>query len=374
MKNRKILNIMSTLMLLCMPIAAAASPEVVNASTSDSNQQPANNKNGVTLEKNPSIGPGYYPVGYSISGFLREISLRMSDTQKENFLSEIKAGAIEGWKEYGILPSLTGAQAALESNFGADPVSGYNIFGIKGNGQSAPTTENINGHLVHENQDFANASSYADSIEQHNRLLGTSYRYRNLVGNRNYISATDDVQADGYATASNYAYALQATIEEYNLTKWDQEAFNGGDFPENAVDMSVITINYVPNYGVNAYNSSGEYVSGSNQVFKNGTSWKTSGSQVINGQEMYEVATNEYIPVSDTTEYNNGVVVVNYQPNYGVLGYRLDGSSIPGSNSVLKTGTTWKTDGAALINGQVMYRIASDEYIPKEYTQFGNGN
>jgi len=88
---------------------------------------------------------------------------------------------------------------------------------------------------------------------------------------------------------------------------------------------------------------------------------------------MYEVAPNEYIPMKYTTVGADGTVTINYTEGYGVMGFHLDGSSVAGSNLVLKTGTVWKTSGAAMINGEIMYQIATDEYVPKEYTQFGNG-
>ena len=53
---------------------------------------------------------------------------------KQTFIDSIKDGAIEGWEKFKILPSITIAQAILESNWGKSnlAVKANNIFGIKG--------------------------------------------------------------------------------------------------------------------------------------------------------------------------------------------------------------------------------------------------
>ncbi len=324
------------------------------------------------VSTNSEMGPGYYDSGFNINSWFLP-SLADSD-----FLSQIKAGAIEGWTKYKILPSLTAAQAVLESGNGTSGLSQppfNNLFGIKGTpGQSWRTAEqDANGNVYYITATFKTYGSFQESIEDHNALLGTTPRYSNLVGVKDYQTATARVKADGYATATNYASVLNNIIASDGLTSWDQEAFNQTEYPHNAVDTSVITIKYVQNYGVLAYNDSGASIGGTNKTFIDGTKWQTAGSKVINGEEMYQVSPNEYIPMKYTTVGADGTVTINYTQGYGVLGYHLDGSSISGSNQVLKTGSVWKTSGAAMINGQIMYQIATDEYVPKEYTQFGNG-
>ena len=330
------------------------------------------NANKDAVSTNNQLGPGYYNAGFNLNSWV------LPSLADSNFLSQIKAGAIEGWTKYKILPSLTAAQAVLESGNGTSALSRApfnNLFGIKGTpGKAWRTAEQDSyGNTYYITATFRTYPSFKESIEDHNALLGTSARYRNLVGVKDYTVATARVKADGYATATNYASALNNIIVSDGLTNWDKEAFNESDYPHKAVDVSVITIKTVQNPGVFAYNSNGNAVSGSNGVFTNGSKWKTAGTKVINNQEMFEVATNEYVPIKDTTVGANGVVTINYNSGYGVMGYHLNGSPISGSNSTFKTGTSWATDGAATINGQVMYRVATDEYVPKEYTQFGNG-
>jgi len=321
--------------------------------------------------RDSSKGPGYYQINSSSIPFSRELLMR--DTSHQAFLNEIKAASINGWVTNGILPSITAAQAIQESGWGKSISGTNNILGIKGTPGTLLWTREVNssGETYYEQDYFKNFSSVGECIEYHNSLLSGSSIYQGISGQRDYTIAAQDLKY--YATDPDYVSDIINIIQEYGLTSWDQEAFNETDFPHTAIDTSTITIQYVPNYGVLAYNDSGNSIGGTNTVFIDGSKWKTAGSAVINGEEMYEVAPNEYIPMKYTTVGADGTVTINYTEGYGVMGFHLDGSSVAGSNLVLKTGTVWKTSGAAMINGEIMYQIATDEYVPKEYTQFGNG-
>ena len=321
--------------------------------------------------RDSSKGPGYYKVA-SKSDYLFGNMLASASSQ-QSFLSAIKAGAIDGWKTNKILPSITAAQAIIESGWGSSISGTNNIFGIKGTPGTLCWTREVdaNGNSYQTQAYFKNFSSLTECIKYHNSLLGTSSIYQGMSGQKNYRIAAQSLKA--YATDPNYVNTIINTIEMYGLNSWDNEAFNQTDFPHTAVDTSVITIKYIQNYGVLAFHSSGASIGGSNKTFIDGTKWQTAGSKVINGEEMYQVSPDEYIPMKYTTVGADGTVTINYTQGYGVLGYHLNGASIPGSNQTLKTGSVWKTSGAAMINGQIMYQIATDEYVPKEFTQFGNG-
>ena len=58
----------------------------------------------------------------------------MTDKQKK-FIEQISKGAISGWRKYKVLPSITIAQAIIESGWGTSglTVNAKNLFGIKAN-------------------------------------------------------------------------------------------------------------------------------------------------------------------------------------------------------------------------------------------------
>lgn len=104
-----------------------------------------------------------------------------------------------------------------------------------------------------------------------------------------------------------------------------------------------------------------------------GTRWKVVRSEVINGEEMYLVGNNTYVPKKYTDHYDNGVITIHYVPNYGVNALRADGTQIQGSNATFKTGTRWKISGVRTINGEICYLVGNNTYISKKYTQRGLG-
>ena len=148
------------------------------------------------------------------------------------FLESIHQGAVDGWKQFGVLPSLTGAQAIIESGWGQSALTtqGHNLFGIKGsyNGQSVtmPTYEYYGGRYVQINDAFRAYPSNYESIVDHGRFLKENSRYSNLIGQKDYQTVTRLIRQDGYATDPQYTNTLNRVIQQYNLTAWDQEAFN----------------------------------------------------------------------------------------------------------------------------------------------------
>lgn len=158
-------------------------------------------------------------------------SLHFSNNARcQQFIQSVAPGAINGWNNYQVLPSVTVAQAILESGWG-QAAPGNNLFGIKGsyNGQSIrlQTREVYNGRSVYIYDNFRAYPSLSESVEDHGRFLAVNSRYNNLRGDTNYISVTNKLHLDGYATDPNYAYSLQNLIRTYNLTQLDAVAFSG---------------------------------------------------------------------------------------------------------------------------------------------------
>lgn len=148
----------------------------------------------------------------------------------DEFLHIIKPMVIKDMQTSGILCSLTGSQALIESNKGNSSlaVKGNNLFGMKGayNGQSVlmPTKEWDGTKYITINAPFRKYPSWADSIADHSALFNRSARYENLRGLKDYKLACIYVKQDGYATSPTYTQTLLKTIETYKLWTWDLEA------------------------------------------------------------------------------------------------------------------------------------------------------
>ena len=159
---------------------------------------------------------------------------------RSEYLNRIKSGAIETWNKYQILPSLTGAQAALESGWGTSTLSKppyNNNFGIKASGDwtgrtvKMPTREWNGSQYITVQADFRAYDNINDSVRDHGAFFtSTEWRrnnYSKVIGERDYIKGARALQSSGYATDPRYANKLIEIIEQYGLNKWDEEALNG---------------------------------------------------------------------------------------------------------------------------------------------------
>ena len=155
------------------------------------------------------------------------------DQNQSHFLSAIKQGAMDGAKE-GVLPSITAAQAILESGWGSSELAkapNNNLFGIKDsedwNGEivTVPTQEYVNGDYITVNAAFRKYTSWNDSVVDHAKFFtSTEWRknnYRKVVNETDYHIAAQELKNAGYATDPSYPGKLIRLIEAYKLYEWD---------------------------------------------------------------------------------------------------------------------------------------------------------
>lgn len=147
-------------------------------------------------------------------------------TSQADFIDSIKDGAVQAYDKYGVLPSLTLAQAALESAWG-DSSIGNNIFGIKAGSGWEGKTQNVltseqgsDGSFYQIYADFRDYDSIDDSIVDHAELLSTE-RYKPVLECSSYEDACTAVKECGYATDNEYPDKLKSIIKNYNLDQWD---------------------------------------------------------------------------------------------------------------------------------------------------------
>lgn len=151
-------------------------------------------------------------------------------TQAQNdFINTIGNAAVSFYKQYLILPSLTIAQAILESGWGKSALSVEcnNFFGMKwSNGCGCDYKEyqtkeqNPDGSYVTITAKFRKYASPSEGIKGYYDFLQAK-RYANLKGVTDYSKACDLIRADGWATSLAYASNLKRIIEQYGLTAFD---------------------------------------------------------------------------------------------------------------------------------------------------------
>jgi flagellum-specific peptidoglycan hydrolase FlgJ len=143
------------------------------------------------------------------------------------FLGMLAGFAQDCQRKTGIPASITLAQAALESSWGARAI-GNNLFGIKadkswtGPTVSFQTTEHLDGKDVHPVLVFRRYSSWLESMVDHAQFLLHNDRYKPCFKETTGPGWARALGAAGYATDPNYTKKLLDIISGRTLTFYDQ--------------------------------------------------------------------------------------------------------------------------------------------------------
>jgi len=142
------------------------------------------------------------------------------------FVKKYKYAAINSAIRSGVYPSITLAQAILESGWGESSLSKapyYNFFGIKGAGVNMPTTEWNGSSYVGINSNFRTYPNAKASFKDHAKFLQENSRYETngVFAAKNYIEQAQALKKAGYATAPDYDQKLINLINQENLNRWD---------------------------------------------------------------------------------------------------------------------------------------------------------
>ena len=138
-------------------------------------------------------------------------------------------------KKLNILPSVTIAQAILESGWGKSELAknAHNLFGVKaskdwkGKTYAKKTKEQKpTGEVYEIVADFRAYDSYADSIMDHDAFFASTYwrrmNYAAVLDAKDYKTQAKALQSCGYATALDYGKQLIGLIERLGLQQYDK--------------------------------------------------------------------------------------------------------------------------------------------------------
>ena len=151
----------------------------------------------------------------------------------QQFIQNLVPSSQKAYQLYQVLPSISLAQAILESDWGESGLSQnyYNLYGVKA-GAAEPsvqleTSEYIDGKWITIMAPFRVYNSWAESVEAHAKLLtyGVDWNpklYESVLKAKNYKEAAHALQKAGYATDPTYAQKIIHVIETYHLAQYDQ--------------------------------------------------------------------------------------------------------------------------------------------------------
>ncbi|CAH1856453.1 endolytic transglycosylase MltG [Convivina intestini] len=166
---------------------------------------------------------------------LTSVSGKSEFERRLKFIKKIAPYAQELSKEYGILASISIAQAAHESNWDSSILSSKynNYYGVKTQDERAgksvvlETSEVVDGETQTQKARFAVYKSWKDSMKQHAETLakGNTWnpdQFKDVLAAKNYKQAAKALQDDSYATDTNYTQLLIKLIESWNLEQYDK--------------------------------------------------------------------------------------------------------------------------------------------------------
>lgn len=155
----------------------------------------------------------------------------LSTSYEQEFIDKVAENAVTLEANYQVRPSVTIAQAILESNWGKSELAQQenNYYGIKGNNQDAYKTKEFeNNEWVEIDAEFRSYDSLMASMEDYALLLsnGTEWDenlYQEVIEAPTYQGAAKALQTAGYATDPDYPEKVISLIETYELYKYDSD-------------------------------------------------------------------------------------------------------------------------------------------------------
>ncbi len=119
------------------------------------------------------------------------------------------------------------------------------------------------------------------------------------------------------------------------------------------------TISTHPNKTVSLYDSKGKAIK--NRVLAGDSNWASDKTMELSGVKYYRVATNEWIKAENVYEYSASQSVV--ETSAGQFKNLFNSKGELATNRGLASGSRWLTDKTATINGEKMYRVATNEWL-----------
>ncbi|WED57287.1 SH3 domain-containing protein [Fructilactobacillus sanfranciscensis] len=319
----------------------------------------------------------------------------------QDFINQLAPGAQNTWNEYGVLPSVSMAQAIVESAWGKS-APGNNLYGIKGdyngNYTMQSTKEYYNGHYVTIQDKFRAYPDLATSVEDHGNFLAVNPRYSNLLYSKDYAYVCQMLQADGYATNPNYANTLISIISYNNLNRFDngssqpstnQPGANTGNNQNNGnpapANNNGNNNQPAPNDTNGMIPASGAYTTSTSQYVRNGASTSASVAATLDpGETIYYDGTlnnDGYNWMHYTSYSGQSHWVANLTDVQPTTPASVDSAITPASGAYTATGTQYVRDGAStsanavatLDSGDTIYydgTLNNDGYNWYHYTSY----
>lgn len=151
------------------------------------------------------------------------------DDHRRTFLVALTPVALESAVQHCIPPSVTVAQAVLESGWGRSGLAKRhnNLFGIKSgsaeNGVALKTREVVNATERMERHRFRRFEDWSASVTHHNQLLENDPRYAAARPHWDHWPTFIAAIGPVYASDPAYVSRVAGLVRQYRLDEWDAQ-------------------------------------------------------------------------------------------------------------------------------------------------------
>lgn len=155
----------------------------------------------------------------------------------------------------------------------------------------------------------------------------------------------------------------EVTVEKKSDNSGGNNSGNNGSNTDNVTDIDQKLLSSKENDSIAIYDANGNKVS--DKTLNGLTDFNTSKKSEVNGTTYYQVGDNEWISENDVVEYfeYSGTVQTNSDSIKKLS--QLNGKT---SNRGLAQTTDWQSDRYATINNEKMYRVSTNEWVAADQT------
>ncbi|WP_195701504.1 SLAP domain-containing protein [Companilactobacillus futsaii] len=232
---------------------------------------------------------------------------------------------------------------------------GYKLVNIPNNIITAAKNDSVrnilvvpaNGNEITLPEDPTKVTAQINLIDQNSNKTIHSYIAQGKHGQKMEIQLPDGYE---FAKGSSSSIVLDKSKKFYNIYVVEKSSTAAQTSHLSTVQTKQTT---------SLFDRNGKQLHSRALAFNTG--WKTDQKLVLNGVTYYRVGNNEYVKASDIVEYETISKVVNTTSGSAKYLYDINGKK---SNlRALASGSAWFSDKVATINGEKMYRVATNEWV-----------
>lgn len=147
------------------------------------------------------------------------------------------------------------------------------------------------------------------------------------------------------------------------------------------ITNGVITINYVPGYGIELWEGYGLDKKSTGRKLADGSAWRYSSVKLVGEASWYQVGKNQWVsneqgatPIVSEVSIN-GICQINYVPNYGIMVWNDYSNQKKITGQILKHGSIWKFFKKTIDqDGNSWYQVGKNQWISGDYIKIKQSN